>query len=113
LTAAVSVLYWATIHLVLVAVLLGWTRDWLSVGMLAASGVAAFILGLALLSYKRSDRARAVPELSLAPLLLAFGTAFALTGWAFGLWLILVGAGAAAVALARLTLELAVERRSP
>jgi hypothetical protein len=112
MTAAVAVLYWATLHLVLVAVLLGWTRDSLMVAMLAASGVAAFILGLVLLVYQRSDRARAVPELSLAPILLAFGVATALSGWAFGLWLIIVGAGAALIALARLTLEVVVERRS-
>ena len=108
--AAVVLLAWAFLHVVLVGILLGWTRDPLQVGLMAGSGGAVALLALALLAYRHDFRLRLVPDLSLASVLLAFGVAAALVGTAFGLWLVLLGGGAAALGLAGWARELRAER---
>jgi hypothetical protein len=107
--ASIAVLYWAFLHGVLVGLLLGWTTDPLQWGLMAGSGFVALLLALGILAY-RTPRSRLVPELSVATILFAFGIGSALSGVAFGLWLILIGAGAAALGLAGMVRELGAER---
>ena len=108
--ASIAILYWALLHGILAGLLLGWDRDPLQVGLLGGSGFVAALLALALLAY-HDRRQRLLPELSLATVLFAFGVASAVSGIAFGLWLILIGAGIAALGLAGIARELAAERR--
>jgi hypothetical protein len=105
-----AILYWALLHGVLVGLLLGWETDPLQVGLLGGSGFVAALLALVILAYQ-GQRARLLPELSLATIMFAFGVASALSGVAFGLWLILLGAGVAALGLAGIARELSAERR--
>lgn len=109
--AAAAVVYWALVHGLAAAVLLGWTTDPLQVGLLGGSAVVAVVVGVAILAYRR-PRSRLLPELSLPTILFAFGVGSALSGTAFGLWLVLFGAGAAALGLAGIARELAAERRA-
>ena len=107
--ASIAILYWAFLHGVLVGLLLVWTTDPLQWGLLAGSGLVAAFLALGILGY-RAPRTRLVPELSVATILFAFGVGSALSGVAFGLWLILIGAGAAALGLAGMAREFGAER---
>jgi hypothetical protein len=109
--AVAAVVYWAVVHGIFALVLLGWTTDALQVGMLGGSAVLFVLVGLAILAY-RAPRLRVLPQLSVPTILLAFGIGSAISGVAFGLWLVLLGSGAIVIALAALANELVAERRA-
>jgi hypothetical protein len=99
-----TVALWSGLLAALAAVLLGWTRDELQLGLLAGAAAAALALA-GVFAVLRPRRGRPAPVLSFATLLLAAGMSLALLGVGFGLWLLLPGAGLALIGLASLARE--------
>ena len=90
-----------------------WTGDELAPALLTGAAVA---LGLiALYAGVRSEElpgSRRLAESSLPTVVIALGVAMALNGFAFGLFLILIGAEVAALGIAGLVIEHLEDRRA-
>ena len=101
---SVVFLVWAGLLTALALALLAWTRSALENGLLfgAAAGVL-LLAGLALRA--REPRRRIVPDLSFPTALAAAGVGLAVAGSAFGMWLVLIGAGVLALGLVGLVRE--------
>jgi hypothetical protein len=97
---------------ILAAVLWVWSSDELPPALLSAAAAATWLLGGWLALRRRRRELRLIPDLSLPTVLLALGAAAAANGAVFGLWLILIGAGLAALGLAGVLRELAAARRA-
>jgi hypothetical protein len=81
--------------------------------ILTCAAGAAVLAGIALAAWPaREPPARPLPEISLPAALAAAGAATALYGVSFGLWLVLIGAGLAALGIAGVARELRAERRA-
>jgi hypothetical protein len=101
---SVVLLVWAGMLAALGLLLLGWTTKPLLLGLLF--GAAALTAILAVLAWRgRAPERRVVPDVSVATVLVALGLALLVTGTAFGLWLILIGAGISVVGLVAVARE--------
>jgi hypothetical protein len=103
---------WGLFLGVFAAVLWAWGPYTLPPLVLTCAAGACVVAGIALLRWpERDPRARAVPEISLPSALAAVGVTTALYGVSFGLWLVLVGAGVAALGIGGVVRELRAELR--
>jgi hypothetical protein len=84
--------------------------------LLGGASAACLLAGLALWWLERRrgalERPRAIPDDSVAAATLATGLALALLGAGFGLWLILLGTGVAALGTGGLVREARARRRT-
>jgi O-antigen/teichoic acid export membrane protein len=83
--------------------------------LLGGASAATLLCGLLLWvvdAHERDRRVRAIPGGSIATATLVSGLALALIGAGFGLWLILIGAGVAALGAAGLVREERARRRA-
>jgi hypothetical protein len=105
----------AAVGVVLVAIgAIGWvwSEDVLPPAVFTSQGVAC-LLGAAVLELRRvRERPRALPDLSYSTVALAVGIAAMLNGVAFGLWLVLIGAGLVGLGLGGLAREYLAARRA-
>jgi chromate transport protein ChrA len=95
---------WALLLVVLGVLLLFWTTRPLVVGLLLGAAAVAVLLA-ALARWAREPGRRVVPDLSLATMIVALGLALAVSGSAFGTWLVLIGTGVTCVGLAGILRE--------
>jgi hypothetical protein len=111
--AATVILAWGILVGVFAVVLWVWTPDRLPPSLLSGVAFAALLLA-AYLQLRRPGEppVRLVADLSVGPVLLGLGAAMMLNGVAFGLWLVLAGAGVFAVGLVALLGELRSARRA-
>jgi len=107
---AVPVLAWAALLTVLAGALWAWTSDPLPPGLITAAAAATWGLGLFFLARRARPR-RAVPELSMASVLVAVGIALLVVGAILGPWLDLIGAGALVLGAGGVGRELLAQRR--
>lgn len=89
------------------------TTESFSYGLLGGAAVATALLALVLLRRRDEGAVRVLPDLSYATVAFGVGLALALVGVVFGLWLLLPGAGVAALGLAGIARERRAERRAP
>lgn len=93
---AIPVLGWAAWITVLATVLAVWSSwDWQAWAMFLGAAALAWIVGLAVLVRPGRERARTLPDYSLATAALGFGVVFAVVGALAGWWLVLIGGGLA------------------
>ena len=88
-----------------------WSRSILPPAVFTGQAVACLSAAFVLRRRTASERDRFVPDFSYGTLGLGLGTAMMLNGVAFGLWLVLIGAGVAALGLGGLLRELFAARR--
>jgi hypothetical protein len=85
-------------------------------GLLGGASAAALLAGILLWAIdarRAADRRRlAIPDSSVATVTLVGGLSLALVGAGFGLWLILIGAGVAALGAGGLVREARARRRA-
>jgi hypothetical protein len=114
-TAALVPVVWSLFLAILAAMLWIWTPgDELAIAVLAGAAVGAASLGIAVALRRRSEseqRRRLLPDLSPATALLSIALTTVLIGLEAGPWLIWIGGGLCAIALAGLVRELRAERR--
>ncbi|HEX3910114.1 MAG TPA: hypothetical protein VHW67_05365 [Solirubrobacteraceae bacterium] len=88
---------------------------WIEAAMLAGAATACVLCGLTLWALDaragQQERPRALAADSVATATLVAGVALVLLGAGFGLWLILIGAGVAALGLGGLVRETLARRR--
>jgi hypothetical protein len=89
-----------------------WSEDVLPPAVFTGQAVAC-IAGAVLLGRRElAERARAIPDLSYSTIAVGLGAAAMLNGFAFGLWLVLIGAGIVAFGLGGLVREHLAARRA-
>jgi chromate transport protein ChrA len=101
---SVVLLVWSGILLVLAIVLLAWTQSALVNGLLFGAAALTGVLAVVALAV-REPRRRVVPDVSLATAVTGIGVALALAGSAFGVWLVLIGAGVVVLGLSGIVKE--------
>lgn len=109
---AAALAFWSGLLAVWAAVLAVWypdSRAWLLL-FGAAAVMAAFAVAVQLAPQAAAGR-RTVPLLSPPAAVLAWAVAIAVTGFAFGLWLLLIGLGLVALAAGGLVREWRAERQ--
>lgn len=88
-----------------------WSRSILPPAVFTGQAFACLAAAVILGRRAPSERDRFLPDLSYGTVALALGAAMMLNGVAFGLWLVLIGAGVAGLGLAWLLGELLAARR--
>jgi hypothetical protein len=102
----VPVLVWASLLAGLTLAQFAFMAESYSYGLLGGAALATVLLGVGLLARGRRDQAsRLLPELSYPAAVFGLGVAVALVGVPLGLWLLLPGAGVAALGLGGLLRE--------
>jgi hypothetical protein len=110
---AFPVLGWATFLTLLTAVLWFWTSDPLPPALFSGAAAVTWVLGLYLaLRPAEPPETRAVPDLSLASVLVAVAIAMLVIGALVGPWLLLIGGGALTLGIAGIGRELLAQRRA-
>jgi predicted permease len=100
---ALVVGFWAALLALWTALQLIFGPHWVTVALLG--GAAAAVALLALVTALARPRRRPEPDLSPAPVLLAFGVTALLSGTELGPWALAIGALLVAAGLARLAAE--------
>lgn len=101
---SVVLLVWAGMLTALGLLLLGWTTKPLLLALLFGAALLVVVLAVLARGGRESVR-RVVPDVSVATVMVALGLALLVSGTAFGLWLILIGAGVSVVGLVAVTRE--------
>jgi hypothetical protein len=110
----VVLLAWAALLALLVVAQLPFGPRWIELTMLATATGACLMCGalLWLVDVRRAgERPRLLADDSFATATLVVGCALALVGAGFGLWLILIGGGVAALGVGGLVREQLARRR--
>jgi len=89
-----------------------WSESVLPPAVYTGQAVACFLLGIFLGRREIVERARALPDLSYSTIAVGLGAAAMLNGVAFGLWLVLIGAGIVSLGLGGLAREHLAARRA-
>jgi hypothetical protein len=89
-----------------------WSDDVLPPAVFTGQAVACLLGALVLELRRPRERPRALPDVSYSTIAFATGVAMMLNGVAFGLWLVLTGAGLAACGLGGLAREYLAARRA-
>lgn len=89
-----------------------WSEDVLPPAVFTGQAVACFAIAVFIARRELADRARAIPDLSYATVAVGLGACAMLNGVAFGLWLVLIGAGITAFGLGGLVREHLAARRA-
>jgi hypothetical protein len=110
---AAAILAWGLLLGALAVVLWLWTPDRLPPSLISGAAFAALLLAAYLqLRKPREPPVRMVTDISVGPVLLGLGVAAMLNGIAFGLWLVLAGAGLSGLGAIVLAGELLAVRRA-
>ena len=110
--AAVPLLFWGVMLGLLAVVLWLWTPAGLPPAIFGGSALLICLIGLFVLLRERpTPTARAMPDLSVSSVLVAFALALLLLGALVGEWLVLIGAGALVLGLVGVGRELIAEWR--
>ena len=107
---ALPLFAWACWLAVLGVVLLVWSGEWLSPGLLLGAAALVAAIGLVVVA-RRPGVERAVPDLSLATVAVALGLTATVASALYGVWLLIVGVGLTAAGLAGIARERAAARR--
>ena len=89
-----------------------WSEDVLPPAVFTGQAVACFAIAAFIARRELADRVRAIPDLSYATVAVGLGACAMLNGVAFGLWLVLIGAGITAFGLGGLVREHLASRRA-
>jgi hypothetical protein len=89
-----------------------WSDDVLPPAVFTGQGVACLLGALVLELRRTRERPRVLPDLSYPTIAVAVGAAMMLNGVAFGLWLVLIGAGLTAAGLGGLAREYLAARKA-
>jgi hypothetical protein len=88
-----------------------WSVSVIPPAVFTGQAVACLGAAAAIQRRRRSERARLLPDVSYGTVALGVGAAMILNGVAFGRWLVLIGAGVAALGLAGIAREVVAARR--
>jgi hypothetical protein len=83
-----------------------WSESVIPPAVFTGQGVLCLVVALVLELKRPRERPLPLPDLSYSTLALGIGAALMLNGVAFGLWLVLIGAGLAAAGIGGLVREL-------
>ena len=89
-----------------------WSESVIPPAVFTTQAGVCLVAEVILIRRRPSEHARFLPDFSYGTVVLGVGAAMILNGLAFGLWLLLIGAGVAALGLAQLAREVAAARRS-
>ncbi len=89
-----------------------WSESVLPPAVFTGQAVACFAAAGILEMRRAREGSRILPDLSYSIIAVAIGAAMMLNGVAFGLWLVLIGAGIVVFGLGGLVRELLAERRA-
>lgn len=89
-----------------------WSEDVLPPAVFTGQAVACFAIAAFIARRELVERVRALPDLSYATVAVGLGASAMLNGVAFGLWLVLIGAGITAFGLGGLVREHLAARRT-
>lgn len=89
-----------------------WSESVLPPAVFTAQGIACLVGALVLELRRSPERPRLLPDLSYSTIAVAVGAAMMLNGVAFGLWLVLIGAGLVVLGLGGLAREHLAARRA-
>lgn len=89
-----------------------WSEDVLPPAVFTGQAIACIAIAVFIARRELSDRVRALPDLSYATVAVGLGASAMLSGVAFGLWLVLIGAGITAFGLGGLVREHLAARRA-